>query len=137
MTVAAAFLSGLLLGTGLVISGMANPAVVLGFLDIFGDWNPALLLVMAGALAVAMPGYRMLRGREPLFADEQRLPTRNDIDAPLAAGAAIFGVGWGLAGICPGPAVTMLGIRPGTALAFIAAMIAGIMLHRLFQRARS
>lgn len=137
MNLATALFAGLMLGTGLVLSGMVNPAVVLGFLDVFGDWNPALALVMIAALAVALPGYRLLRGRKPLFANEQQVPARRELDAPLIAGAVIFGIGWGLAGICPGPAVTMLGIRPGTAVAFIAAMAAGIVLQRLFQRARS
>ncbi|MDH3580034.1 MAG: YeeE/YedE family protein [Hyphomicrobiales bacterium] len=134
MNVAAAFLSGLLLGSGLVISGMANPAIVLGFLDIIGDWNPALLFVMAGALAVALPGYRIIKGHKPLFADEQLVPTRRDIDTPLVAGAVIFGIGWGLAGICPGPAVTMLGIDPKSALIFLGAMTAGIVTRLMVAR---
>lgn len=132
--IVAAALSGLLLGAGLTISGMVNPAVVLGFLDIAGAWNPALLLVMAGALAVALPGYWLLQGRKPLFAEKQLVPTRRDIDRPLIAGSLIFGVGWGLAGVCPGPALTMFGIRPGMALLFVAAMSAGIILSRWFNQ---
>ncbi len=132
--IVAAALSGLLLGAGLTISGMVNPAVVLGFLDIAGAWNPALLLVMAGALAVALPGYWLLQGRKPMFAEKQLVPTRRDIDRPLIAGSLIFGVGWGLAGVCPGPALTMFGIRPGMALLFVAAMSAGIILSRWFNQ---
>jgi uncharacterized protein len=131
MQILAALLAGLLFGAGLTISGMVNPAIVVGFLDIAGDWNPALALVMIGALAVAFPGYWLLKGRKPVFAETALVPTRRDIDAPLMAGAAIFGVGWGLAGICPGPALAMFGIAPGPALTFVAAMSVGMLLSRL------
>ncbi len=130
MPILAAIFAGLVFGAGLTISGMVNPAVVLGFLDITGAWNPALLLVMGGALAVALPGYWLLQGRKPLFADKQLVPTRRDIDAPLIVGSVVFGLGWGLAGICPGPALTMFGIRPGMAFIFVTAMSAGMMLSR-------
>ncbi len=133
MTVISALLAGLLLGAGLTISGMVNPAVVLGFLDITGAWNPALLLVMAGALAVALPGYWLLQGRKPLFAEKQLVPTRRDIDAPLIVGSTIFGLGWGLAGICPGPVLTMFGINPLMAFIFVSAMTVGIMLSRFVE----
>ena len=127
MNIFTAALAGLVFGAGLTISGMINPAVVLGFLDIAGTWNPSLLLVMIGALAVAIPGYQFLKGRRPLFAETQSVPGRTDIDTPLILGAVIFGVGWGLAGICPGPALTMLGIKPVAALVFIASMSAGML----------
>jgi len=129
MKVLAAAFSGLLLGAGLTLSGMVNPAVVLGFLDIAGAWNPALLLVMVGALAVALPGYWLLNGRKPVFAEKLRVPERRDIDTPLIVGSMIFGVGWGLAGICPGPALTLFGIRPDMAVIFVVAMSAGIFLN--------
>lgn len=131
MQVAAALFAGLLFGAGLTVSGMVNPAVVTGFLDIAGDWNPALALVMTGALAVAFPGYWLLKGRKPVFAEKSLVPDRRDIDAPLLAGATIFGVGWGLAGICPGPALTMFAIAPVPALLFVAAMSAGMLASRL------
>lgn len=134
MRIVAAALAGLVFGAGLTLSGMVNPAVVLGFLDIAGAWNPALALVMIGALAVALPGYRLIAGRKPLFADKQMLPTRRDIDAPLVVGALIFGIGWGLAGICPGPAITLLGIKPALALVFLAAMTVGILLSGYARR---
>jgi uncharacterized protein len=134
MQILAALLSGLLFGAGLTISGMVNPTIVTGFLDIAGDWNPALALVMIGALAVAFPGYWLLKGRKPVFAEKALVPTRQDIDPPLMAGAAIFGVGWGLAGICPGPALTMFGIQPGPALVFVAAMTVGMLASRLAGR---
>ncbi|MDA7947379.1 MAG: YeeE/YedE family protein [Hyphomicrobiaceae bacterium] len=127
MTLLVAAFAGLLFGTGLTISGMVNPAVVLGFLDLTGNWNPALLFVMIGALAVAVPGYQLLKGRRPFLAETQSIPSRSDIDVPLLLGAAIFGVGWGLAGICPGPALTMLAIKPTSASLFIISMSAGML----------
>jgi uncharacterized protein len=130
MMIISAAISGLLFGAGLTISGMVNPVVVLGFLDITGMWNPALLFVIVGALAVSLPGYWLLKGRKPRFAEKQLVPTRRDIDRPLIAGSTIFGVGWGLAGICPGPALTMFGIRPDMAFIFVAAMTVGMMLSR-------
>ncbi|RME97407.1 MAG: YeeE/YedE family protein [Alphaproteobacteria bacterium] len=134
MQILVALLSGLLFGTGLTLSGMVNPAVVLGFLDVAGDWNPALLIVMVSALAVALPGFRLLEGRKPLFAPRQFVPTRSDIDMPLVLGSLIFGIGWGLAGICPGPALAMLSIEPGRAVIFIATMSAGMLAVHLIRR---
>ena len=127
MALLVAAFAGLLFGAGLTISGMVNPAVVLGFLDLSGAWNPALLFVMIGALAVAVPGYQVLKGRRPVLAETQLIPSRSDIDTPLLLGAAVFGVGWGLAGICPGPALTMLAIKPATAVLFIVAMTVGML----------
>ena len=133
MALLVAAFAGVLFGAGLTISGMVNPAVVLGFLDLTGAWNPALLFVMIGALAIAVPGYQLLKGRRPVLAETQSIPSRSDIDGPLLFGAAIFGVGWGLAGICPGPALTMLAIKPATAALFIVSMSAG-MLGALYLR---
>ncbi len=127
MNILVAALAGLIFGAGLTLSGMVNPAVVLGFLDLTGNWNPALLFVMVGALAVAVPGYQLLKGKRPVLAEAQAVPTRTDIDKPLLLGAAIFGLGWGLAGICPGPALTMLAIKPATAALFIVSMTAGML----------
>ena len=127
MNILVAALAGLIFGAGLTLSGMVNPAVVLGFLDLTGNWNPALLFVMVGALAVAIPGYQLLKGKRPVLAEAQAVPTRTDIDKPLLLGAAIFGLGWGLAGICPGPALTMLAIKPATAALFIVSMTAGML----------
>ncbi len=123
---AAAFLSGVMFGAGLAWSGMTNPARVLGFLDVTGAWDPTLVLVMAGALAVATPGFALvLRGARPLLADAFRLPTRASIDPRLLAGALIFGVGWGLAGLCPGPAIAGLITGSPAVLAFVLAMLVG------------
>jgi hypothetical protein len=124
-------LSGLLFGLGLGISGMTLPAKVVGFLDVLGDWDPSLAFVMLGAIAVYMPLYRMIVGRPaPLFAAGFALPTARDIDARLVVGAAVFGVGWGLAGYCPGPGITALGAGSGPAVIFVLAMLAGMILYR-------
>ena len=126
--------SGLVFGLGLVVSGMIDPAKVLNFLDIAGSWDPSLAFVMAGAVAVTFAGYRLVHARaRPLLAERFDLPARRDIDARLMSGAAIFGLGWGLGGYCPGPAVTALGLgAPGT-IAFVAAMLAGMWAARLAQ----
>lgn len=127
--VIAAAVSGLLLGLGLMISGMARPDVVLGFLDPLGAWNPALGFVMAGAIPVAAVGFFLARRRgcgvcEPTL----QFPTARAIDARLLIGAAIFGVGWGLAGICPAPAVALLPRAPLAALTFLVPMVAGLLI---------
>lgn len=122
-----ALAAGLVFGLGLIVSGMVNPAKVLNFLDIAGQWDPSLAFVMAGAAATVFIGYRLVLGRDkPLFAERFTLPTATRIDARLASGAALFGVGWGLVGFCPGPALTALGTGAVPALVFTAAMLAGM-----------
>ena len=122
-----ALLSGLVFGFGLVISGMTQPAKVLGFLDVFGVWDPTLVFVMGGALAVALPGFYLARGRErPILAPQFRWPTRKDIDAPLVAGAVLFGIGWGLVGLCPGPAIVNLATFIPQVFVFVVAMAVGM-----------
>jgi uncharacterized membrane protein YedE/YeeE len=129
---------GLLFGTGLVVSGMADPAKVLNFLDLFGTWDPSLAFVMGGAVVVAFVGYRLVLARDqPLAGGGFQLPTRRDIDAPLIAGPAIFGVGWGLGGFCPGPALAALGLGATGTLAFVPAMILGMWAARLLADGRS
>lgn len=120
---------GLVFGSGIAISGMANPAKVLNFFDVFGSWDPSLLLVMGSALTVTFLGYRLvLRRPAPVFGREFHLPTKRDLDLPLVAGSALFGVGWGIAGFCPGGAIPALGTgEPGPPI-FVAAMIAGILI---------
>jgi uncharacterized membrane protein YedE/YeeE len=130
-------LAGLLFGLGLVVSMMVNPAKVLAFLDVAGAWDPSLALVMAGALAVTAAGYRwVLRQPQPWLSESFSLPTRREIDVPLIGGAALFGLGWGLSGFCPGPAVVAMVLAPGGAVPFVAAMLAGMALAEGLQRLR-
>lgn len=120
---------GLIFGVGIAISGMANPATVLNFFDVFGAWDPSLLLVMGSALAVTLLGYRfVLRRPAPVFERRFHLPARHDLDLPLIGGSALFGIGWGLAGFCPGGAIPALGSGEPGPLIFVAAMIGGIRL---------
>ncbi|MBX3567965.1 MAG: YeeE/YedE family protein [Rhizobiaceae bacterium] len=123
---------GLLFGAGLIVAGMADPAKVLNFLDLAGTWDPSLAFVMGGAVLVAFLGYRLvLRRRAPVAAPRFQLPERRDIDSRVVAGPALFGLGWGLAGYCPGPALTALGLGATGTLTFVPAMIAGMALARL------
>jgi hypothetical protein len=122
-----AFLIGLLFGLGIVISGMVNPAKVLNFFDFAGTWDPSLAFVMGGALAVTFIGYRLVLARpQPLLAERFHLPGARDVDARLVGGAALFGIGWGMAGFCPGGALPALGTGRSEVLFFVAALIAGI-----------
>ena len=120
--------AGFLFGIGLWVSGMANPKKVLGFLDVTGNWDASLMLVMAGAVAVTFFGFRV-------FKEKFQAPAIKDIDFPLVAGAAIFGVGWGIAGYCPGPAVTALSTLSMEAIVFVSSMIVGGLVHRAIRRA--
>lgn len=127
MRVVAALVAGLVFGLGLTIAGMTDPAKVLNFLDIAGTWDASLAFVMGGAVAVVFVGYRLaFRRGAPLFEDRFHLPTSTTIDARLVAGAVLFGVGWGLAGFCPGPALASLSGGSTGALVFVAAMLAGM-----------
>jgi uncharacterized membrane protein YedE/YeeE len=131
----ASFVSGLIFGAGLLISGMNQPEKVLGFLDIFGNWDATLAFVMAGAVAVASIGFALARRRAaPLFAAKFSWPERRDIDAPLVAGAIIFGIGWGLVGICPGPALVNLAGLSLPIMVFVAAMVIGMLGYELWTR---
>lgn len=122
----ASLISGVLFGLGLVISGMVNPAKVLNFLDVAGSWDPTLAFVMGGALLITVPGFRLVLKREtPLLDGRFHLPERNDIDAPLIVGAILFGIGWGIGGFCPGPAVAAVTTGMPPVLAFVIAMLAG------------
>lgn len=133
MNLLAAIVSGLLFGMGLVLSGMVDPARVLGFLDVAGDWDPSLAFVMGAALIPSSLAYAWRRRRErPLAADAFHVPDNRRIDTPLLAGAALFGIGWGLVGFCPGPALAALTTLQAPVVVFVAAMLAGMALHRLF-----
>lgn len=129
-----AFFAGLVFGLGLIISGMANPAKVLGFLDLAGRWDPSLALVMGGALAVTAAGFAWLRGRRlSLSGEPLQWPTATRIDSRLALGSLAFGAGWGLAGFCPGPALVAAAAGVPEALVFVAAMVAGMALFSAIQ----
>jgi len=123
---AASFLAGLVFGVGLIVAGMANPEKVLGFLDLAGAWDPSLALVMAGAIAVGAGAFALMRHKtRTLLGAPVRLPTARDVDRRLVLGSLVFGVGWGLAGICPGPALVLAGYGAIKGLVFLAAMLAG------------
>jgi len=135
MAVLVQFIIGLIFGLGLVLSGMSDPAKVLNFLDFAairtGSWDPSLAFVMAGAIAVTFAGYKLaLKRTQPILGEKFYLPTREDIDARVIAGPAIFGIGWGLSGFCPGPAITALGFGTKAAVIFVIAMLAGMWLAR-------
>ena len=124
----AALASGLLFGAGIALSGMINPAKVLNFFDVAGTWDPSLIFVMGGGLLVALIGYRLVftARSQPLFDTEFHLPTAKSINAPLIAGAAVFGVGWGLSGFCPGGSIPALGLGESNAFMFVGSMVLGL-----------
>lgn len=129
--------SGMLFGAGLTLGGMTDPARVRGFLDLFGDWDPTLAFVMGGAVIVMAIAWRFQpKLTRPIFADAFSLPSRTDVTPRLIGGSALFGIGWGVAGLCPGPGVAALVIEPLSAAIFIAAMLAGMLLVRLTEGAR-
>lgn len=122
--------SGALFGAGLTVSGMTDPARVRGFLDVFGRWDPTLVFVIGGAVIVMAIAWRIQsRMKSPLFGEQFSLPDRRDLDGRLIAGSALFGIGWGLAGLCPGPAVASLALSPLSVLPFLVAMLAGMAVH--------
>lgn len=132
------FLIGLLFGAGLLVSGMSNPAKVLGFMDLAGQWDPSLALVMAGAIGIAMPGFMLAKKREQaILGGTLQLPTNTVIDRRLLIGSGLFGIGWGLAGICPAPVLTLPGagalLKGGV---FLIAMLAGMLLLDLLERSK-
>ncbi|WP_212629216.1 DUF6691 family protein [Pseudomonas sp. KB-10] len=132
-----AFFAGLLFGLGLLLAGMADPAKVLAFLDLAGDWDPSLALVMAGAIgAAALPLNLAQRRTKALLGGAMQLPTRRDLDARLVGGSLLFGVGWGVAGICPGPALAILLAGHWQALLFVAAMLAGMLIFTALEGRR-
>jgi uncharacterized membrane protein YedE/YeeE len=132
-----ASVSGALFGFGLVLSGMANPAKVIGFLDITGEWDPSLALVMIGALTLTMPAFRYFRQADSCaIGHPHQIPTNKVVDAPLLVGSGLFGIGWGLVGLCPGPALVGLLTFEMESLVFVIAMLAGMKLfdfHRLLK----
>jgi uncharacterized protein len=134
MSLVLAGVAGLAFGAGLLISGMTQPAKVIGFLDILGRWDPSLMFVMGGGVVVYMIAFRAIRHSrdDPWFDVRFHLPTRRDLDAPLLVGSALFGIGWGLGGLCPGPGIVSAASGSITGIAFVAAMLAGMHLqHRM------
>ena len=130
MHVLVSFLCGLVFGLGLLLSRMSDPAKVLGFLDLAGRWDPSLALVMAGAVGVGLPAFAIAKRRErALLGAPMRLPAARAIDRPLLAGSLLFGIGWGIAGFCPGPGLVALTIGGAKAVTFVAAMVAGMAAH--------
>jgi uncharacterized protein len=137
MPAVAALVCGLVFGWGLLISGMMQPAKVLDFLDILGNWDPSLAVVMAAALAVSSLGFAVAKRRQqPLFAPRSLWPTTTGVDRPLVVGAAVFGAGWGLVGLCPGPALENLATLSPRVVVFVAAMAAGMLIHDAGQKWR-
>jgi uncharacterized membrane protein YedE/YeeE len=125
-TVAAALVCGLIFGLGLCVSEMVNPARVVGFLDVFGRWDATLAFVMGGALAITALAFPLvMRRARPVLVGHFSLPTKKSVDTPLIAGSVLFGIGWGLAGLCPGPAITALASLSPSVVMFVIAMVAG------------
>ena len=138
MNILLSFIAGSTFGLGLLVAGMANPAKVLGFLDLAGRWDPSLAFVMAGAIAVGAVAFAVARRRTLSFLGaEMKLPTGRSIDRRLVLGSLAFGVGWGIAGFCPGPALVALGMGQAKAVVFVAAMIGGMGLFELRERAKA
>lgn len=129
------FGAGALFGAGLALGGMTDPARVRGFLDVFGDWDPTLAFVMGGAVLVMAIAWRIVPHMNgPLFAEAFTIPARSDLTPGLIGGAALFGIGWGIAGLCPGPGIAALAIEPVSAAIFVAALLTGMGLVRVFER---
>jgi uncharacterized membrane protein YedE/YeeE len=138
MTVFTSLLAGLVFGLGLIVSGMANPAKVLGFLDITGAWDPSLAFVMGGAIAVGLPVFALARRRARTFLGaDLKLPTARQIDRRLVLGSLAFGIGWGIAGFCPGPGLVALGMGQAKGAVFVAAMLAGMAVFERVERRRA
>ena len=134
-TLLVAFVAGALFGVGVLVSGMGNPGYVAGFLDVAGTWDPRLAFVMAGAIAVAAPAFTIVKRRGTTSSGQPlSLPAARKVDGALLGGAAIFGIGWGLAGICPAPGLVVAGLGNGSALLFVAAMLAGMTGYGVLRR---
>jgi len=130
-----ATVAGALFGFGLALSGMLSPGKVIGFLDIAGNWDPSLAFVMGGAVVITVVSFRILLKRPvPIFGDKFHLPSSNDIDKRLIIGAGLFGLGWGIGGLCPGPALSSLAYADPRIVVFVAAMAAGILIAKRFTR---
>ena len=137
MILIAALICGLIFGWGLLISGMVQPAKVLAFLDIFGAWDPSLAVVMLAALVVSVPGFRLAKRRvRPILATQSVWPTKTRVDRQLVIGSLLFGIGWGLVGLCPGPALENLVTLSPRVIVFVVAMTGGMVLHDIWSQRR-
>ena len=135
MKLVIAYLSGLIFGVGLIVSGMTSPKKVIGFLDLFGNWDPSLMLVMGAAIPITFTAFRWLEKKQVTVLNEPiHLPGKKLIDSPLIGGSMIFGVGWALAGYCPGPAIASLGLGSGDVMYFVVAMVVGMKLVEMVQK---
>lgn len=138
MNVFFSFIAGLVFGLGLIVAGMANPAKVLGFLDLAGAWDPSLAFVMVGAIAVGLVAFTFAKRRtKSLLGLPMQLPSARHVDRRLIGGSLLFGIGWGLAGICPGPALVLLGTGTAKGAVFVAAMLVGMAGFELFERRKA
>jgi uncharacterized protein len=138
MAIFSSLLAGLVFGLGLILSGMADPAKVLGFLDLSGAWDPSLALVMLGAISVGAVGFAVAQRRTvSLLGADMKLPASRRVDRRLAAGSLLFGVGWGIAGFCPGPALVALGMGEAKAAVFVVAMLLGMAVFEFFERRKA
>lgn len=135
MNTLSAFAAGLVLGLGLILSGMTDPGKVIGFLDLAGNWDPSLAFVMVGAILVSLFAFRTAKKRtKAFFGGAMQIPQSRDIDNRLVGGSLVFGIGWGLAGFCPGPALVSLGAGQEKAMVFVAAMLGGMLIYQLAER---
>lgn len=138
MNILTAFVAGLIFGTGLLVAGMANPAKVLAFLDIAGSWDPSLAFVMIGAIGIGTPAFFIAKRKSVSWLGEKmQLPTSQVIDARLIGGSVLFGIGWGIAGICPGPALVLLGAGVTKGIIFVLAMIAGMLIFQALEKLKA
>ncbi len=136
-TILFGFASGLIFGLGLILAGMANPAKELGFLDVAGTWDPSLAFVMAGAIGIGFVAFLVAKKRTQSFLGlPMQMPTNQLIDKRLVLGSALFGIGWGLVGICPGPGIVLLGVGEIKGLVFVSALLLGVLIFRLIDRSR-
>lgn len=135
MALFASLITGILFGIGLALGGMLDPSKVTGFLDIFGLWDPSLAFVMGGGVVVSAIGYRLaIRRSKPIFTEAFQLPAGTSIDRPLVIGSALFGIGWGTSGLCPGPAIASALLNPSDGIGFVLFLIAGLSLGRIIRR---
>jgi uncharacterized membrane protein YedE/YeeE len=138
MNILTAFVAGLIFGAGLLVAGMANPAKVLAFLDIAGSWDPSLAFVMIGAIGIGTPAFFIAKRKSvSLLGEKMQLPTSQVIDARLIGGSVLFGIGWGIAGICPGPALVLLGAGVTKGIIFVLAMIAGMLIFQALEKLKA